>query len=43
MNHYAPDMISMPVKTAWQEIRDAVGRLCDDFPNEYWQIGRAHV
>lgn len=36
MNHYAPDMISMPVKTAWQEIRDAVGRLCDDFPNEYW-------
>ena len=36
MNHDAPDMISMPVKTAWQEIRDAVGRLCDDFPNEYW-------
>lgn len=36
MNHYAPDMISMPVKTAWQEIRDSVGRLCDDFPNEYW-------
>ncbi len=36
MNQCSPDMISMPVKPGWREIRDAVGRLCDDFPNEYW-------
>ncbi len=36
MTHYDSDMISMPVAPAWQDIRDAVGRLCDDFPNEYW-------
>jgi len=36
MTEYDPDMISMPVAPAWQDIRDAVGRLCEDFPNEYW-------
>lgn len=36
MSPYDPDMISMPVAPAWQEIRDAVSRLCDDFPNSYW-------
>ncbi|SDZ59406.1 Acyl-CoA dehydrogenase [Jannaschia faecimaris] len=36
MNQHDPDMISMPVKPAWQDIRDAVERLCDDYPNEYW-------
>jgi acyl-CoA dehydrogenase len=36
MTQYDPDMISMPVKPAWTDIRDAVGRLCEDFPNEYW-------
>ncbi len=30
------DMVSMPVDTTWNDIRDAVARLCDDFPNEYW-------
>ncbi|MCE0506138.1 acyl-CoA/acyl-ACP dehydrogenase [Roseivivax sp. GX 12232] len=36
MNHYDPDMITMPVAPAFEDIRDAVARLCDDFPNEYW-------
>ena len=36
MTDFDPNMISMPVAPAWQDIRDAVGRLCDDFPNEYW-------
>lgn len=36
MNQYDSDLISMPVNPAWQDIRDAVGRLCDDFPNDYW-------
>lgn len=36
MTHFDADMISMPVAPAWQDIRDAVGRLCDDFPNDYW-------
>jgi acyl-CoA dehydrogenase len=36
MNQYDPDIITMPVSPDWQDIRDAVGRLCEDFPNEYW-------
>jgi alkylation response protein AidB-like acyl-CoA dehydrogenase len=36
MTHHDSDMISMPVAPAWQDIRDAVGRLCEDFPNDYW-------
>ena len=34
-DHDAP-AISMPAAPAWPDIRDAVGRLCDDFPNSYW-------
>lgn len=36
MNQDVSDLISMPVKPGWQDIRDAVGRLCEDFPNDYW-------
>ncbi len=36
MNDMTSDMVSMPVDTTWNDIRDAVARLCDDFPNEYW-------
>jgi len=36
MTHYDPDMISMPTQPAWTDIRDAVGRLCEDFDNAYW-------
>ncbi len=36
MSQYDAEMISMPVAPAWQDIRDAVARLCEDFPNEYW-------
>ncbi|TFL16528.1 acyl-CoA dehydrogenase family protein [Jannaschia formosa] len=36
MNHHDPNAITMPVAPAWGDIRDAVGRLCEDFPNEYW-------
>ena len=30
------DDISIPAGDDWSEIRDAVGKLCDDFPNAYW-------
>ncbi len=36
MTQYDPDMISMPTNPAWIDIRDAVGRLCEDFDNGYW-------
>jgi acyl-CoA dehydrogenase len=36
MNQYDLDIITMPVSPDWQDIRDAVGRLCEDFPNGYW-------
>lgn len=36
MNQYDLDIITMPVSPDWQDIRDAVGRLCEDFPNKYW-------
>jgi acyl-CoA dehydrogenase len=36
MNQYDPDMITMPLAPAWPDIRDAVARLCEDFPNAYW-------
>jgi alkylation response protein AidB-like acyl-CoA dehydrogenase len=36
MTHDDADMISMPVAPAWTDIRDAVAKLCDGFPNEYW-------
>jgi acyl-CoA dehydrogenase len=29
-------MVSMPVRPAWNDIREGVARLCEDFPNEYW-------
>ncbi len=36
MTQYDTDMITMPLSLPWQDIRDAVARLCDDFPNAYW-------
>jgi len=36
MTQYDADMITMPLALPWQDIRDAVARLCDDFPNAYW-------
>lgn len=36
MNQYDPELLSMPANPAWGDIRDAVARLCGDFPNDYW-------
>jgi len=36
MTQFDADMITMPLTPPWQDIRDAVARLCDDFPNAYW-------
>lgn len=36
MTQHDSDLISMSVKPGWQDIRDAVARLCEDFPNAYW-------
>ena len=36
MNMIDMDHISIPATDDWAEIRDGVGRLCEDFPNEYW-------
>lgn len=36
MNQLDPQAITMPVAPAWTDIRDAVARLCEDFPNAYW-------
>ncbi|TMM50744.1 acyl-CoA dehydrogenase family protein [Sulfitobacter sabulilitoris] len=30
------DQISISATEDWADIREAVGRLCDDFPNDYW-------
>ncbi len=37
MTQIDTNAITMPVAPAWTEIRDAVARLCEDFPNAYWQ------
>jgi alkylation response protein AidB-like acyl-CoA dehydrogenase len=29
--------VTMPVAPQWADIREAVARLCDDFPDEYWR------
>ena len=31
------DMITMPVGETYPEIRDAVRKLCAQYPGEYWQ------
>jgi acyl-CoA dehydrogenase len=36
MTQSDPNIIMMPVAPEWHDIRDAVARLCDGFPNEYW-------
>ena len=30
------DSISIPAAEDWTDIRDAVAKLCEDFPNDYW-------
>ncbi len=30
------ETLTMPLDPQWEDIRDAVARLCEDFPNEYW-------
>jgi alkylation response protein AidB-like acyl-CoA dehydrogenase len=30
------DGISIPLDPGWQDIREGVRRICDQFPNEYW-------
>ncbi|MEM1431759.1 MAG: acyl-CoA dehydrogenase family protein [Pseudomonadota bacterium] len=36
MNQIDPAALTMPVAAPWGEIRDAVARLCEGFPNSYW-------
>ena len=36
MTHVDSDAMTRPVKPGWQDICDAVARLYEDFPNEYW-------
>ena len=36
MNMMDNDALSIPASEDWTDIRDAVAKLCDDFPNEYW-------
>ena len=30
------EAVTISVDPEWQELRDGVRRICDDFPNEYW-------
>jgi len=32
----ADQPLAMPLDPDWPEIRDAVGRICEDYPNDYW-------
>ncbi|WP_424966700.1 acyl-CoA dehydrogenase family protein [Dinoroseobacter sp. S375] len=36
MNQIDTDAIAMPVGPQWGDIREAVARLCEDFPDAYW-------
>lgn len=36
MNMMDTDTLSIPASEDWTDIRDAVGKLCEGFPNEYW-------
>jgi alkylation response protein AidB-like acyl-CoA dehydrogenase len=36
MNQIDTDAISMPVGAQWSDIREAVAKLCEAFPNDYW-------
>ena len=36
MNMVDLDSISIPASDAWAEIREGVGRICAEFPNDYW-------
>ncbi len=30
------DAVSIPIDRGWEDIRDGVARICEQFPNEYW-------
>ena len=30
------DSVSIPIERGWEDIREGVRRICDQFPNEYW-------
>jgi acyl-CoA dehydrogenase len=30
------DAVSIPIDRGWEDIREGVRRICDEFPNEYW-------
>jgi acyl-CoA dehydrogenase len=30
------DGVSIPIERGWEDIREGVRRICDEFPNEYW-------
>lgn len=36
MTEIDPAALSMPLDPQWPDLRDAVSRLCDGFPNDYW-------
>ena len=36
MRDHADTGAAMPLEPAWQDIRDAVRRICEGFPNAYW-------
>jgi acyl-CoA dehydrogenase len=36
MNDFDISELTMPVDVQWTDVRDAVARLCEDFPNAYW-------
>ncbi len=32
----AADSVSIPIERGWEDIREGVRRICEQFPNEYW-------
>ncbi len=36
MHTHGHDTLMMPAGRQWQDIRDGVSRICEQFPNEYW-------
>jgi acyl-CoA dehydrogenase len=36
MDQPASGPLTMPIEEDWTEIREAVGRICAQYPNEYW-------
>jgi acyl-CoA dehydrogenase len=30
------EVVSIPIERGWEDIREGVRRICDEFPNDYW-------